>query len=256
MAGLRLPPVIGHRGAAGLAPENTLAALRAAKRAGASWVEFDIRLSRDRECVVIHDRTLERIAGRPTPVSRMGLDELRRCGAGSWFSAQFADERIPGLGDVLALACGLGLGVNIELKPCGLRNHALVAALLRTLSSDRRCESLPVLISSFSPALLSAVRRRDKAMPLGLLLRRRWRCDWRAVARSLGCFSLHCAERGLEAGQVQRIREAGHAVVVYIVNDAARGHELLSWGVTSLISDVPDRLLAAVQGPLAHIGRN
>ncbi|MFQ5764458.1 MAG: glycerophosphodiester phosphodiesterase, partial [Rhodospirillales bacterium] len=67
---LRLPPVIGHRGAAGLAPENTLAAMRAAGQAGAGWVEFDVRLSRDLECMVIHDATLARTTGRRAPVSR------------------------------------------------------------------------------------------------------------------------------------------------------------------------------------------
>lgn len=252
MSGLRLPPVIGHRGAAGLAPENTLAAMRAARRAGARWVEFDTRLSRDRECVVIHDATLERTAGRRAAVSRLSLDELRRCDAGSWFSPEFTGEPVPGLANTLALLSDLGLGANVEIKPCGRRNGALAAALVRTLAAVRRSGSPPLLVSSFSPALLRAVRRHDKALPLGLLLRRRWRRDWRSLAGKLGCISIHCAEHGLDADKVRRVRAAGYAVVVYTVNDPARARELLSWGADSLISDVPDRLLAAIAGGAAQ----
>ncbi len=245
---LRLPPVIGHRGAAGLAPENTLAAMRAAGRAGARWVEFDVRLSRDLECVVVHDTTLERTTGRRASVSRTRSADMRRMDAGSWFSSAYSGETIPRLGDALALLSSLGLGANVELKPCGRRNRALVTAMLATIRRSRCPGDPPVLISSFSPALLQAVRRRDPAMPLGLLLKARWRRDWRRIAHRLGCVSVHCAERGLTAGAVQHIRSAGFAVAAYTVNDPARARELRSWGVDSLISDVPDVLVAAEPG--------
>lgn len=245
MAGLRLPSVIGHRGAAGLAPENTLAAMRAAGRAGAGWVEIDVRLSRDHECVVVHDANLERTTGRRARVSRTRSADMGRMDAGSWFSSAYSGETIPGLGDALALLSSLGLGANVELKRCGRLNRALVAATLATISRRGRPGDPPLLISSFSPTMLQAVRRRDPAMPLGLLLRARRRRDWRRIAHRLGCVSVHCAERGLTADAVQRIRSAGFAVAAYIVNDPARARELRSWGVGSLISDVPDVLVAA-----------
>lgn len=242
---LNLPPIIGHRGAAGLAPENTLAAMRAASRAGAGWVEFDVRLSRDRECVVFHDSSLERICGRRALVSRTSLAELRRCDAGNWFSPEFSGETVPGLGDTLALLRDLGLGANVELKPCGRRNGALAAAIVADLRRHRGPNDPAVLISSFSPALLQRVRQADRNVPLGLLLKPRRRA-WRRIARALDCVSIHCSERGLKAGDVQAIKAAGLAAVVYTVNDPARGRELRSWGVNSLITDRPDVLAAAI----------
>jgi len=246
VSGPRLPRVIGHRGAASLAPENTLAAMRAAHDAGALWVEFDVRLSRDRECVVIHDATLQRTAGRRAAVSRLPLEALRHCDAGGWFSPNFAGEPVPSLAEALALLSELGMGANVELKSCGRRNEALVDAVLRTLAAVCRAGVPPVLVSSFSPALLRAVRRRDRVLPLGLLLERRWRRDWRAVARELGCFSVHCADRDLRAGDVAGIKSAGYAAVVYTVDDPERARELLSWGVDSMICDGPGRILAAI----------
>lgn len=242
---MHLPPVIGHRGAAGLAPENTLAGFRAAQRAGVAWVEFDVRLSRDRQCVVIHDAGLERTTGRRAPVSRTDLADMRGYDAGSRFSPEFAGEGVPGLDDTLKLLATLGLGANLELKPCGRRNPALVAALMETLSRRGR-GAPPVLVSSFSPALLRAVRRCDARLPLGLLLKRRRRPGWRRIARALGCLSIHCADQGLSADAVRLIRADGFAVAAYTVNDAGRGQELRGWGVDALISDMPDLLLASI----------
>lgn len=241
----RLPPVIGHRGAAAIAPENTLAGFRAARRAGARWVEFDVRLSRDGKGVVIHDATLERTTGRPAPVARTSLADIRACDAGSRFSPDFAGEAVPGLDETLSVLSTLGLGANIELKSCGRRNRALVAEVIEALARRRHAPP-PVLISSFSPAMLRAVRGRDPHVPLGLLLKRRRRRDWRRLARALGCCSVHCAERGLSRDVVEGIRQAGFAVVVYTVNDPARARELRAWGVDALISDTPGALLAAL----------
>lgn len=242
---LQLPAVIGHRGAAGLAPENTLAAIHAARRAGAGWVELDVRLSRDFECVVIHDANLLRTTGYRANVSRTALAQIRQLDAGSWFSPAFAGEAVPSLADTLTLVSRLALGANIELKSCGRRNPALVAAVLATLARRGADGAPPVLISSFSPALLKAVRRRDPLVPLGLLLRRRRRPDWRRIARALGCVSIHCAEQALTPATVRSIKAAGFAVVAYTVNDPARGRELWSWGVDSLISGSPQSVTAA-----------
>src|SRR5277367_3846394 len=94
---LNLPPVIGHRGAAAYAPENTLAGFRAAQALGCTWVEFDVRLSADDALVVCHDDKLERTTGGRGRISMMRLAAIRRHDAGSRFGAGFAGERIPTL---------------------------------------------------------------------------------------------------------------------------------------------------------------
>src|SRR5947199_8504280 len=90
---LQLPPVIGHRGAAAHAPENTLAGLRRAKALGCSWVEFDVRLTADNEPVLLHDNRLERTTDGRGRVSAMSLAAVRRHDAGPWFHSSFSGQR-------------------------------------------------------------------------------------------------------------------------------------------------------------------
>src|SRR5204863_4134011 len=111
-----LPPIIGHRGAAAHAPENTLAGLRRAKALGCSWVEFDVRLTADNQPVLLHDNRLERTTDGRGRVSAMSLAAVRRHDAGQWFHSSFSGERVPTLEEALMLLAELGLGANVELK--------------------------------------------------------------------------------------------------------------------------------------------
>src|SRR6266567_6060143 len=86
---LQLPPVIGHRGAAAYAPENTLAGLRHAKALGCAWVEFDVRLTGDGALVLCHDPLLDRTTTGSGLVSAKSLAAVRECDAGSWFDPSF-----------------------------------------------------------------------------------------------------------------------------------------------------------------------
>src|SRR5271169_865003 len=100
---LGLPPVIGHRGAAAHAPENTLAGFRAARVLGCTWVEFDVRLTGDGALVVCHDDQLKRTTDGHGQISKLPLAAIRRWDAGSWFSKSFAGEMIPTLDETLEL---------------------------------------------------------------------------------------------------------------------------------------------------------
>ncbi len=110
--------IIAHRGAAAVAPENTLAAIERAIADGADWVEIDVLETADGEVVVFHDRDLKRITGLDLDIADATWEELRVIDVGSWFAAEFADERIPRLADVLEL-CRSRIGVVIELKYFG-----------------------------------------------------------------------------------------------------------------------------------------
>ena len=94
---IRIPRVVGHRGAAGHAPENTLAGLRKAVELGATWVEFDVVLTGDGVPVLLHDDTLERTTNGRGSIAETALADVRSLDAGSWFSERFAGERVPTL---------------------------------------------------------------------------------------------------------------------------------------------------------------
>src|SRR5579862_6026518 len=122
-------PVIGHRGAAARAPENTLAGLRCAKALGCAWVEFDVRLTGDGALVLCHDPRLDRTTNGSGLVSAMSLAAIRELDAGRWFDASFAGEKVPTLEEVLVLAGELDLGANIEIKSDRGREYATAAAV-------------------------------------------------------------------------------------------------------------------------------
>ena len=236
-----LPPVIGHRGAAGRAPENTLAALRRAHELGCAWVEFDVRLSGDGALVLCHDPTLERTTNGTGPVAAQPLAALRQLDAGGWFAPEFAGERVPTLAEALALCADLSLVADIEVKAERGREYATAAAVAAALR--RPGARLPaLLVSSFALPALAALRALAPRVPLGVLFRQVPR-DWREVARRFGCVTLGADQRRLTAGRAAAIRAAGYPLAAYTVNDPARARLLYASGVTSVFSDAPDIIL-------------
>jgi len=239
-----LPPVIGHRGAAAFAPENTLAGFRHAQALGCRWIEFDVRLTADREPVVLHDNRLERTTDGRGSVSRLSLATIRRHDAGSWFDPSFAGELVPRLQEVVTLLAELALGANVELKAARGKEAAtgaLVADLLaRTWPADRA----DLLISSFHRGALAAARDRAPRIARGILFRGIPK-NWRAVAAALGSATIHADQRRLHRDVVSEIRRAGYPLLAYTVNDPERAKTLFDWGVTSIFSDAPQRLLGA-----------
>ena len=103
MAAFRLPAVIGHRGAAAYAPENTLEGIREAARRGARWVEFDAKLTGDGVVILMHDDTLDRTTNGRGPVAQASYREIGLLDAGAWFGAAWRGTRVPRLADALAL---------------------------------------------------------------------------------------------------------------------------------------------------------
>src|SRR5690606_1278247 len=86
---------VAHRGAAGYCPENTFASFDRALEMGADYLEIDVQLSKDGEIVVIHDPLVDRTTNGKGRVASYTFNELHKLDAGSWFSTEFADERIP-----------------------------------------------------------------------------------------------------------------------------------------------------------------
>jgi len=238
---LILPPIIGHRGAAALAPENTLASFRAAAALGCRMVEFDVRLSADGVPVVFHDATLDRTTDGAGPVAARTLTDLKRLDSGRWFSPAFAGEPIPTLAETLALCLELGLAVNIEIKPDpGAERATTIAALdlaTRTWPSHRPRP----LISSFSRRALAAAAQIAPGWPRGLLLGRSLR-DWRRPVERLACRTIHAAHQAFDVAVIADIHGAGLTALAYTVNDAGLAASLWRWGVTSVFSDNPAAL--------------
>ena len=241
MTSAACPPVgrvIGHRGAAARAPENTLAGLRRAKQLGCEAVEFDVRLSADGALVLCHDATLDRTTTARGRVSAQSLAELRGWDAGVRFDPIFAGERVPTLDEALLLAAELDLVANIEVKADRGRDYATAAAVTATLHRLRG-QIGPVLVSSFLPNAVATLRSLAPEIPRGMLFVLVPRGGAETALR-LGCAAIGADHRRLRPRRVAEIRAAGYPLLAYTVNDPARARLLLAWGVTSVFSDIPD----------------
>lgn len=187
-----LPPrpwVIAHRGASAYAPENTVAAFERAIEQGATFVEFDVRRTRDGELIVLHDDTLERTTNaaevfpdrfretvrdgktsRRWPLEDFTLAELRRLDAGAWFNARFAGARVPTLTETIAAVrgrCGLFIEIKSPDVYPGIERQVIEALRQAGLDQPGADARTPVVIQSFSAASLE-VFARDLRTPLPL----------------------------------------------------------------------------------------
>jgi glycerophosphoryl diester phosphodiesterase len=243
----RWPRIIGHRGAALAAPENTLAGFCMAAALNVEWVEFDVRLTSDGRCILLHDDTLDRTTNGRGPVARLTFDEVRRLDAGGWFGPDFAGQPVPGLEETIGLLAQLNLGAVVELKPAPGAEAETGRAVAAVLAERWPAALPPPLLSSFKPAALAAARevapQLTRALLVGTLPR-----DWRRQVEALDCAMLHADQRRLDRPTVEVVRDAGLPLFAYTVNLPQRARELFSWGVDAVFSDCPDRVAEGLAG--------
>jgi len=236
---IALPKVIGHRGAAGYAPENTLASIRKAADLGARWVEFDVMLSQDGVPILMHNDTLNRTTNGNGPISAQTLSDLKALDAGSWFDESFADEPIPTLKETIVLAESLGLGCNVEVKPTKGTNEQTAGTIAKEIKAHTA--KIPLLLSSFSEITIATLHRDLPDIPRGLLVNG-IPDDWPSKLQQWDCFSLNCNHKHLSQEQAGAIKAAGYQLLCYTVNEPKRAATLFGWGIDAVFSDFPDRI--------------
>ncbi len=162
--------ITGHRGAASVAPENTLPAVEMAARLGADRAEVDVMLTGDGQVVVFHDTDMRRLASDPRRVADMTLEELRGFDVGAWFDPSFAGQRVPTFDELLADVARWappGFSLNVELKSLRGDEERLAAAVVASLRAYGDTRSV---VTSLSVPALAAVRRADPSRPIGIVL--------------------------------------------------------------------------------------
>ena len=241
------PTLFAHRGGGALAPENTLPGMAMAAGHRFAAVEFDVKLSRDGVCVVMHDDTLERTTDGSGPVAERSYAELARLDAGGWFGPAFAGAVVPTLDAVASYCLQHDLLVNAEIKPCPGREVETGERVAQELGRLWQGRAVPPLLSSFSWEALEAARATAPDLPRGWLVED-WPDDWQDRLDALGAVSLHCDEQLLTPARVGAVHHAGYRLLAYTVNDAARARALLAWGVDGLFTDALATLPAALRG--------
>ena len=246
-----LPRVIGHRGAAGHAPENTLAGLQAAAALGVTMVEVDVKLTADEVPILMHDERLDRTTDGRGAVRKAPWAAIRGLDAGRWFGPAFAGTRVPRLEEALAVALALDLAINLEIKPCRGRELETAARTIAVTASLWPADRPPPLISSFSALSLGVAAHAAPAWPRGFLAGRPYP-GWRATARRLGATLVGIDHKYATESRAARCRAAGFPLLAYTVNDPIRARTLDDFGVSSVFSDTPDRLLTASRRTVAR----
>lgn len=247
---IALPKIIGHRGACGYAPENTLESINTAADMGVEWVELDVKLTADSVPIIFHDDTLDRTTNGSGPVAARTWEDIGHLEAGSWFSEGFAGARIPSLEEAVELLINRGMGLNLEIKACPGREVETAEAALDILSrvwDDHE----RLLISSFSHVSLETARDMATDWHRGLLL---WHDDmpqdWKALAEYLDVSTINISNELATRPFLEDIIDFGKPVAVYTINDPQRARHLISWGTDAVFTDVPDTIREAI--PKAH----
>lgn len=161
----------GHRGHNLTAPENTIAAFRAAHALGATSIEIDTVLTADRQIIVLHDLLVDRTTNGTGAANAMTLAEIQALDAGSWFGASFAGERAPTLIETIALAHELDIVLEVEIKEKA-NLPAYYEALATVLAEPK--DLARVMMISFDHASLKAVKARIPGLRTGGIVHERF----------------------------------------------------------------------------------
>ena len=222
--------IIGHRGAAGHEPENTLRSFRKAVALKVHGVEFDVQKIKTGELVVIHDSCVKRTTNGKGKVPKFSFKDLRKLDAGK-------GESIPTLEEVLNVI-DKKMYVNIELK--GTSTPALVVKVIQKYikkgwSYDH------FLVSSFKYSSLRKVRALDSQIPIGVLVNRFGRRYLRCV-EDVNAVSLHPHTSVVTKRMVKKAHEKGLQVHVFTVNTVADLKRMIDIGVDGIFSDYPEMM--------------
>ncbi|AVF02636.1 MULTISPECIES: glycerophosphodiester phosphodiesterase family protein [Devosia] len=234
--------VQAHRGASAIAPENTIAAFRAAAEAGAKWVELDVALSADGQLIVIHDDSVDRTSSGSGSLGALTQSEIAALDAGSWFSQDYQDERIPTLAETIAALGELGLSANVEIKQH--KHHKSLDQLVGAVQADisKRSGGTEIMISSFDPEALKAMHALEPELEMAMLWGRPPE-DWAEQLAAIPASTIHMHFKALSIGMLEETTKRGIKVRAWTCNDPMQLVSFWDAGLTGVITDNPKLFL-------------
>ena len=228
---------IAHRGASGIAPENTLAAFKKAIDLGVDAVELDLHGTADGEVVVIHDASLDRTTNCRGPVNQASLETIKRADAGGWFADEFTGEPVPTLTEALECISKKTIAL-LEIK------DPLIAEAVVAKIRDTQTLNLTVIIS-FHATVLQEVRALEPRIPTGWLIGSHNNhvppeqlCQ---QLGELGSSLLNVNHHLITAEFAYEVRRRGIALWCWTVDEITRMREMKAFGVQGITSNYPER---------------
>ena len=232
--------IIGHRGASGYAPENTLPSFEKALACGANMIEFDVHLSKDGHLVVIHDPSVDRTTNGSGLIREMTLKQIKKLDAGSWFSPEFKDVTIPTFEETVDLIKGRAK-FQIEIKNNDLYKGLEEKLVKAIYDSGIREDSI---ITSFKFSSIKKIKEIDSRIQVALIFGNfgnNPKDPWGDIC-SIGGEVLNPKWTWVTSEKVQKAHDKGILVCAWIVNDIDKMRYLLTLGVDGITTDFPDKL--------------
>ena len=231
--------ITAHRGASGLAPENTLASISLALKLGADFCEIDVQETADGKIILIHDSNLSRTTNQKGKIWKLNFAELQNADAGLWYSQEFVGEIIPTLESVMDLVNGK-MKLNIELKTNGhqIKLAERVVKIIEKKNFIDQC-----IVTSFDLEEVSKVKLLNPKIKTGLIFSKLPQNDiWNSE------FDLFSIDKKLATTEfIQKAHEAGKHVHVWTVNKEKNMRKLIELGVNNIITNFPNVLMKILE---------
>lgn len=226
------PIIIAHRGASVAAPENTLAAIRAAHDAGADWVEWDTRVTADGVLILQHDETLERFLGEKGKVKIVDLSfsETQAYDMGWWFDKRFEGEKMPSLAEAIKIALPDAVPL-IERKTGSAKQHVDVIRELKVADQ--------VVVQAFDWKFLEQLRQLAPEIEMGALGSKPIQEKQFKQLFKLNPEYVGWGKADLKLSDVERFHEKEIKVLVWTVDEEEEIRKFVSWGIDGIITNKP-----------------
>jgi glycerophosphoryl diester phosphodiesterase len=234
--------VIGHRGALGYAPENTMVSFEKGLACGADMLELDIHVSADGELVVMHDSEVDRTTDGHGPIEVMTLAQIKKLNAGARFGEKFYGERVPTLREVLDWSKDK-IPFAIEIKGDPFPTPGVEEKLVAMLHEYDLIDD--TIVISFHHSSIARLKRIEPALATGILLMGEL-ADPVSAARAVGAESIRPGWQYWTADAVRKVGEAGLFTSTWNADNEAVMERLLPMGLASIGSNYPDRLRAFI----------
>lgn len=237
--------MIGHRGAMGYAPENSMASFKLAQRMGADLVECDVHLSRDKKCIVMHDESVERTTSSYGLIRDLPEKKITSLDCGAWFSKKYKGERVPTLkelllwaGETLSLQAR-PMGVVIEIKNEPVRYFQIEKVVIETVLQTRMLER--VIVISFDHGVVKRAKKIEPRLFTGILYNQSLENPIRR-AKEMHANAIFPRRNLVNKNLTKKAHQAGIGLYTWTVNEIPEMKKLIACGVDGIASNFPDRL--------------
>lgn len=230
--------LFGHRGARGLAPENTIPGIQTALQFGINFVEIDVQCSRDNKLVVMHDSEVDRTTNGHGFVHELDSGYIRSLDAGIKFNDSFKNTPVPFLEDIFDFIKDKEIRVNVEIKNAPFRFDKITELVAGAIAAYDYYNK--IIVSSFDHVILQQVRELDPKIHTAVLYAERL-VHFEQYVKELGVSAVHPHYHWVTQELVNSMHKINIAVNTWVINDPQVYRYYSRMGVDSIGTDFPDR---------------